>query len=282
MGSQLEIRRHCEERGESSRAGGEGSLRAWLCYHRRVKKSPEKKGARKRVKKTAAPAARERLLLSAEKLFAERGYNGVSVRDIAAAAKVNIGTIPYYFGTKEKLLQEVFQRLVGPLIEERRSRIEAVYAEAGDGVPDIRRTLEAALEPVFRRSRTSDTYRRLAGRSSTDPTLEVRRVLNKIYNPSNTSVHQALRRACPHLSRKEFYWRFFCFHGAVQYVLADVGRIQAIAGRDFDTSQPEVTLRYVIPFLAAGMLTPGVDPPDAPSVARRPVVRRSRILRGKA
>ena len=208
--------------------------------------------------------------MAAEKLFADRGYNGVSVRDIAAAAKVNIGTIPYYFGTKEALLQEVFQRLVGPLIEERRERIEAVYAEAGEGVPDMRKTLRAALEPVFRQSRTSDTYRRLAGRSSTDPTAEVRRVLNQIYNPGNASVHRALRRACPHLSRTEFYWRFFCFHGAVQYVLADVGRIQAIAGEDFDTSNPQVALNYVIPFLAAAMLAPGVDPPEPPGLPAPP------------
>jgi len=225
--------------------------------------------ARKAPRKPAAPSAQERLLAAAERLFAERGYNGVPVRDIAAAAGVNLGVIPYYFGTKENLFRQVFQRLVGPLIEDRRKRIEQVYEEAGDGVPDMRKTLEAALEPVFLQSRKSDTYRRLAGRSSTDPTAEVRRVLNKIYNPTNTSVHQALRRACPHLSREEFYWRFFCFHGAVQYVLADVGRIQAIAGRDFDTSNPQVALKYVIPFLAAGMLAPGVNPPDPPAGAKK-------------
>ncbi len=46
------------------------------------------------------------------------------------------------------------------------------------------------------------------------------------------------------------------FLGAVQYLLVDVGRIQATAGKDFDTSNPQVTLRYLISFPAAGMLAP--------------------------
>jgi AcrR family transcriptional regulator len=211
-----------------------------------------------RAKALTVPA-RERLLDAAARLFAERGFNGVSVREIAAAAEVNLGVIPYYFGTKENLLQEVFQRLFSPVLAERRSRIKGIFEHCGDATPDIRELLRAALEPVFRQSRSNDTYRRLAGRSSTDPTPEVRRVIDKTYAPSSISVPVALRRACPHLSDTEFNWRYFCLHGAVQYVLADVGRIQAVVGKDFDTSNPEVALNYVIPFLAAGLLAPGVD-----------------------
>ena len=42
----------------------------------------------------------------AEKLFAASGYNGTSVRDIAAKAKVNVSMISYYFGSKENLMEE--------------------------------------------------------------------------------------------------------------------------------------------------------------------------------
>jgi AcrR family transcriptional regulator len=233
--------------------------------------------------KTLTLSARERLLEAAARLFAERGFNGVSVRDIAAAAKVNLGVIPYYFGTKENLLQEVFNRLFSPVLEERRARIKAIFDRCGDQRPDMGDLLRAALEPVFRQSRSNDTYRRLAGRSATDPTPEVRRVIDKTYAPSSGSIPTALRRACPHLSDTEFNWRYFCLHGAVQYVLADVGRIQAIAGADFDTSNPEIALRYVIPFLAAGMLAPPVEPPasartktvpTANAGSRRPATRK--------
>lgn len=45
----------------------------------------------------------------AEKLFAASGYNGTSVRDIAAKAKVNVSMISYYFGSKENLMEELFR-----------------------------------------------------------------------------------------------------------------------------------------------------------------------------
>ena len=199
--------------------------------------------------------------MSAELLFSEKGYNGVSVRDIAADAKVTVGSIRYHFGSKEDLLKAVFERLMRPLSDQRKARIEQVYKDSKGKALDVHAVLEAALEPVFRLSRENDTYRKMIGRSSTDPTAEVKKVLQELYRTGRTNVHKALRRACPHLPRTEFYWRYFCYYGATQYVLADVGRMQMIAGKNFDTSDPEVALDYVIPFLAAGLL--------APSMARR-------------
>lgn len=45
----------------------------------------------------------------AERLFAEKGFHGTSVRDIAQEADVNIAMISYYFGSKDKLLEAVFR-----------------------------------------------------------------------------------------------------------------------------------------------------------------------------
>src|SRR5205085_12172342 len=44
----------------------------------------------------------------AEILFAEKGFNGTSVRDIAQKANINLAMISYYFGSKEKLLEAMF------------------------------------------------------------------------------------------------------------------------------------------------------------------------------
>lgn len=135
------------------------------------------------------------------------------VRDIAAAAGVNVGVIPYYFGTKENLFQQVFQRLVRPLIEDRRKRIEQVYAEAGDGVPDMRKTLEADLAPVFLQSHQSDTYRRLLapGVNPPDPPAgraqrrKTRKVANsrpavKKKRAAKKPIRYAAGETCPRLS----------------------------------------------------------------------------------
>lgn len=53
---------------------------------------------------------REQLLNAAEELFAEKGFDGTSVRDIAQKADVNLAMISYYFGSKEKLLQVLIEQ----------------------------------------------------------------------------------------------------------------------------------------------------------------------------
>ena|SRR5579875_2332041 len=49
------------------------------------------------------------IMEAAEKLFAEKGFDGTSVRDIAEAAHVNLAMISYYFGSKEKLMETMFK-----------------------------------------------------------------------------------------------------------------------------------------------------------------------------
>ena len=66
-------------------------------------------------KKPAAPApqdrpeSRERLLMTALRLFAEQGFSKTSIREIAQAAEVNVAAISYYFGDKAGLYRAVFR-----------------------------------------------------------------------------------------------------------------------------------------------------------------------------
>ena len=48
------------------------------------------------------------LIQAAEKLFADKGFDGTSVRDIAETAGMNLAMISYYFGSKEKLMEAMF------------------------------------------------------------------------------------------------------------------------------------------------------------------------------
>lgn len=52
----------------------------------------------------------KQLLDTAEMLFSRKGFDGTSVRDIAEAACINTAMISYYFGSKEKLMEEIFER----------------------------------------------------------------------------------------------------------------------------------------------------------------------------
>mgnify|MGYP000851783382 CR=1 FL=1 len=73
------------------------------------------------------------ILLIAENLFAEKGFDGTSIRDIAKEAKINIAMVSYYFGSKEKLLESLVlfktsglkEQLVN-LIEENLEPIEKI------------------------------------------------------------------------------------------------------------------------------------------------------------
>ncbi|MBI1780196.1 MAG: TetR/AcrR family transcriptional regulator [Sphingobacteriales bacterium] len=49
------------------------------------------------------------IMEAAEELFAEQGFNGTSVRDIAEKAQINLAMISYYFGSKDKLLETLFE-----------------------------------------------------------------------------------------------------------------------------------------------------------------------------
>jgi AcrR family transcriptional regulator len=52
---------------------------------------------------------REHIISTAMKLFAEQGFEGTSIRDIAEKADVNVAMVNYYFGTKEKLFEKIVE-----------------------------------------------------------------------------------------------------------------------------------------------------------------------------
>jgi AcrR family transcriptional regulator len=196
------------------------------------------------------PSTPDRLLGAAEELFADYGYNGVSIRDIVERAKANLGAIPYHFGSKENLFKEVILRRAVPLRSERAELLTALQKRRKN--PTVEEVLTALLEPAFRRSRENDAFRRLLGRASTDPTPEVRRLLAEIYTVDFMVVPKALRAVFANMPEEEFHWKLNCFYGVMLFVQADTGKIQTIAGQQLDTASPQTALRHVIPFLAAG------------------------------
>lgn len=92
----------------------------------------------------ALPTER-RLLLAAERLFAERGIDAVSLRAIMAAAGANVASVHYHFGSK--------QALVEALIKDRSGQVSARRAELLGALEDsgelsARRLAEAFIRPV--------------------------------------------------------------------------------------------------------------------------------------
>ncbi|MEA2791409.1 MAG: hypothetical protein QOG73_3815, partial [Acetobacteraceae bacterium] len=102
----------------------------------------------KRPQASAGERARTCILDSAEELFAREGPSAVTLRSIAAAAEVNIAAVNYYFGSKEKLFEEMFLRRIVPLNEERLVRLKACLADAG-GKPTLESIVTAYVVPAL-------------------------------------------------------------------------------------------------------------------------------------
>jgi AcrR family transcriptional regulator len=84
------------------------------------------------------------ILLVAEKLFSEHGFDGTSVRDIAKEANINIAMISYYFGSKEKLLEAlIINRISGLQIQ-----IENLYREDLSPFEKIDRLIELYITRI--------------------------------------------------------------------------------------------------------------------------------------
>lgn len=100
----------------------------------------------------AAPkgGSRERLLDAAEQLFAEKGYDAASTRELAARAGDTLGTFSYHFKTKEALLAEVIKRRFDELSEQRRRMYLEFKGAEGDNAPSLEDTITAIVLPFVR------------------------------------------------------------------------------------------------------------------------------------
>ncbi|OBK41897.1 hypothetical protein A5658_02455 [Mycobacterium sp. 1245111.1] len=94
---------------------------------------------------------RERLLDSAEELFADRGYFGVSVRDITDHASTRLAAVSEQFGGKEGLFRAALQRRIRPLNDDRRTRLEGLPVR-GTRARRLRAIIDAFTEPMRQRA----------------------------------------------------------------------------------------------------------------------------------
>ena len=94
---------------------------------------------------------RTRLLAEAARLFADRGFKGVTVREICRAAGANVAAINYHFGDKAGLYREVLR----PAVEAMRQSTERARA-AGEGRPPEER-LRLAIVAFLQLSRSPGT-----------------------------------------------------------------------------------------------------------------------------
>jgi len=215
------------------------------------------------------------LIDSATTVFSETGYEGASLRDIAAGAGAPLSTINMYFGAKADLYIAVMAQLWRE-IEQDRARILAARTAARGGPPDLRDLITALVRPVVERARSPTTADRRVPRLlrqwvGTPP--DVQAALRKRNNSEDALGRwiASVRRACPTLSISEVVWGFSFVVGALySWELMDNRYDEIIEMQDDD---PEEIVEQLVEFAVSGMQGL-IDRADRRTAAIRPAVVR--------
>jgi len=207
---------------------------------------------------------KERILDAGEALFMEHGFEATSLRQITAAAGVNLAAVNYHFGSKEELFQAVLTRRLDPMNAERVKLLEAYERETAERSLSCERILNAMFIPALRLARDNQrggkNFLRLLGRAYADPAPFIRHFLSEQYAPMIARFKSAFSRALPHLPKKELVWRLHFLMGAMSYTLAGTDALKLIAELNpTEAGNDELLLQRLAPFLVAGLQSPLPD-----------------------
>jgi len=162
--------------------------------------APEKKTeATERRRKPGRPRKdgnhRETILNKAEIAFAEGGYAGISIRDIAERAGVNQGLIRYYFESKQQLFDEVYRRR-GGLLSGRRHVLLDQLLEGGKPLT-VKAIVRAYLQPQWDLKYSGEAgsaFVRLQARLHAEPEEHALRLRREVYDASVKRYVDALAK----------------------------------------------------------------------------------------
>ncbi len=137
---------------------------------------------------------RERILKAAERLFAERGYDGTSVRAIVAKARVNQAAINYHFAGKEGLYREVLRAAFHALTEDQLAH--AAEAKTLSREAALGEFVRRQLRPLIARDEYS-RHTRIFNWETVRPTAVFRQLLREEAAPFMGLAVDLVRRFMP-------------------------------------------------------------------------------------
>jgi len=206
-------------------------------------------------KKAGARSGKERILDTAERLFARHGFYGVSVRDITEAAGVDVALVNYHFGSKRELFAAVFQRRAEMLNPERLARLEEVRRAALPGVPSLEDIINSFTYPLLERSARGGpgwkSYFALVAQVNNSPEWGPV-LMTQYFDPLVERLIAALREALPECPLREIYWGYQFLTGALTITFAETGRIDKLSGGLCKSSDLDSVHERLPPYVAAG------------------------------
>ena len=199
-------------------------------------------------------STKERILGAAEVLFAQRGFDGASLRQLTTAAGVNLAAVNYHFGSKDKLVEEVFRRRLDALNERRLAALARIAGAPETTLDDV---LEAFIRPALDLSHDDSgaLFMRVLARAFAEHDDTLRQFLSENYGHVMRQFTAEFARLLPHLEKAELYWRIDLVTGALTHAMSGFGMIQR---KDNVSEQQhrEQTAAHLIRFAAAGLSHP--------------------------
>lgn len=197
---------------------------------------------------------REQILDSAEHHFAEHGFTGAVMRDIASDAGVNQALIRYYFGNKETLFHDVFRRRGDALSGRRHVLLDQLLAQ--NKSPSVEDIIRAYLTPQWDMKYSGANgaaFVRLQARLHAEPEEYALRLRREVYDASVRRYIAALSTALPDIPQDVISIRMAFLVGAYLFMLNDLGRLGDMTDGQISEIGKDPMLDQLVTFLAAGL-----------------------------
>ena len=164
---------------------------------------------------------KKRLFDAAERLFAEKGFDGTHVREITSHAKCNLAAVNYHFGGKEKLYSEVFRRRMIAMRDVRITSIEKVMSQT-DHEPTLEELIRgfatAFIEPLLDKS-SGRRVLKLMVREMHAPHLPRKMFVEELAAPTLSALGKAMAKLCPDLDQKRIVLLIMSLIGQLVHVI---------------------------------------------------------------
>ena len=172
---------------------------------------------------------REKLVLAAERLFAERGIDNVSLREInRAAGQRNVAALHYHFGSREVLLEAIFERRMSGIKGRRIAMLDALEAAGQEG--SIRAVVEAMVLPLAEQldpAAEGGHYIRFLAQAISDPGVDVGGLVRDKFDHGMVRTRRLARRILDQLPAEVADERMTLASNQMVHALADRARRRA-------------------------------------------------------
>ncbi len=189
-------------------------------------------------------------------LFAGKGFEVVSVRDITGAAGANVASVKYHFGSRENLIDVVVARLVTPVNVERIRRIDQLAER--EGIATVRDLLEALFEPLLSQIKESPVseklFCKLMGRIVGERPYEFPEVIMGQLRQIAERFIPGFMKAVPGLTRESALWKIHFSFGVLSSTLMHGELLKQISGGSVGDENLETTFIRIIDYCEAGFL----------------------------